>query len=32
VQDEAILQALREIGIDYGQGYAAGQPQPFIVQ
>jgi diguanylate cyclase (GGDEF)-like protein/PAS domain S-box-containing protein len=32
VQDEAILQALREIGIDYGQGYAAGQPQPFVVQ
>ncbi|MBL8540691.1 MAG: EAL domain-containing protein [Betaproteobacteria bacterium] len=32
VQDEAILQALREIGVDYGQGYAAGQPQPFVIQ
>lgn len=32
VQNEAILETLREIGVDYGQGYASGEPQPFVVQ
>jgi EAL domain-containing protein (putative c-di-GMP-specific phosphodiesterase class I) len=32
VQDEAILEKLREIGVDYGQGYASGEPQPFVIQ
>jgi diguanylate cyclase (GGDEF)-like protein/PAS domain S-box-containing protein len=27
VEDEAILQRLREIGVDYAQGYAIGRPQ-----
>ena len=31
VQNEAILEKLREIGVDYGQGYASGEPQPFVV-
>lgn len=29
VESEAILQALREIGVDYAQGYAVGKPKPF---
>lgn len=29
VESEAVLQALREIGVDYAQGYAIGKPQPF---
>ena len=29
VEDEAILAKLREIGIDYAQGYGIGRPQPF---
>lgn len=32
VQDEAILEKLREIGVDYGQGYASGEPKPFVIQ
>ena len=32
VQSEAILETLREIGVDYGQGYASGEPQPFVIQ
>jgi EAL domain-containing protein (putative c-di-GMP-specific phosphodiesterase class I) len=24
-----MLQALREIGVDYAQGYAVGKPKPF---
>lgn len=30
VESQAILEALREIGIDYAQGYALGRPQPFV--
>jgi EAL domain-containing protein (putative c-di-GMP-specific phosphodiesterase class I) len=29
VESEDILQALREIGVDYAQGYAVGKPKPF---
>ncbi|MDF3935596.1 EAL domain-containing protein [Pseudomonas citronellolis] len=29
VESVEILEALREIGIDYAQGYALGRPQPF---
>ncbi|MFT3814807.1 MAG: EAL domain-containing protein [Acidovorax sp.] len=29
VENDAILAALRDIGIDYAQGYAVGRPQPF---
>jgi EAL domain-containing protein (putative c-di-GMP-specific phosphodiesterase class I) len=29
VESEAILERLREIGVDYAQGYAVGKPQPF---
>jgi diguanylate cyclase (GGDEF)-like protein len=29
VESNEILQALREIGVDYGQGYAIGKPAPF---
>lgn len=29
VESEAILAALREIGIDFAQGYVLGRPQPF---
>ena len=29
VESEEILEALREIGIDYAQGYAVGRPLPF---
>jgi EAL domain-containing protein (putative c-di-GMP-specific phosphodiesterase class I) len=29
VESEEILQALREIGVDYAQGYAVGMPRPF---
>jgi diguanylate cyclase (GGDEF)-like protein len=29
VESSEILQALREIGVDYGQGYAIGKPAPF---
>ncbi|MET1083535.1 MAG: EAL domain-containing protein [Burkholderiales bacterium] len=32
VQSEAILETLREIGVDYGQGYASGEPRPFVIQ
>ena len=28
VENDAILQKLREIGVDYAQGYAIGRPQP----
>ena len=28
VDDPAVLQALRDIGIDYAQGYLLGKPQP----
>jgi EAL domain-containing protein (putative c-di-GMP-specific phosphodiesterase class I) len=31
VQSEAILEALREIGVDYGQGYASGEPRPLVI-
>jgi EAL domain-containing protein (putative c-di-GMP-specific phosphodiesterase class I) len=29
VESNEILQALREIGVDYAQGYAIGKPAPF---
>jgi diguanylate cyclase (GGDEF)-like protein len=29
VESQEILQALREIGVDYAQGYAIGKPRPF---
>jgi EAL domain-containing protein (putative c-di-GMP-specific phosphodiesterase class I) len=29
VESEDILQALREIGVDYAQGYAVEKPKPF---
>ena len=28
VENEAVLKKLREIGVDYVQGYAVGRPQP----
>ena len=28
VETEGILQKLREIGVDYAQGYGIGRPQP----
>jgi diguanylate cyclase (GGDEF)-like protein len=31
VESNEILQALREIGVDYGQGYAIGNPAPFEI-
>lgn len=30
IEDEAQLQALTEIGIDYGQGYHLGKPRPLL--
>jgi EAL domain-containing protein (putative c-di-GMP-specific phosphodiesterase class I) len=29
VESDGILRALREIGVDYAQGYAIGKPSPF---
>jgi EAL domain-containing protein (putative c-di-GMP-specific phosphodiesterase class I) len=29
VESKMILDALREIGVDYAQGYAIGKPSPF---
>ncbi len=29
VENDEILQALREIGVDYAQGYGVGRPEPF---
>jgi EAL domain-containing protein (putative c-di-GMP-specific phosphodiesterase class I) len=29
VESDEILDALREIGVDYAQGYAIGRPSPF---
>jgi len=29
VENDAILEALREIGVDYAQGYGVGRPEPF---
>ena len=29
VESDEILQALREIGVGYAQGYAIGRPEPF---
>ncbi|MDB5566614.1 MAG: domain S-box protein [Tardiphaga sp.] len=31
VESEEIIQALREIGVDYAQGYAVGRPEPFDI-
>ena len=28
VENDAILEVLREIGVDYAQGYGVGRPQP----
>jgi EAL domain-containing protein (putative c-di-GMP-specific phosphodiesterase class I) len=28
-ESDGIVQALREIGVDYAQGYAVQQPQPY---
>lgn len=30
VEDDAILAVLREIGVDYGQGYGLGKPRPLV--
>jgi len=29
VENDAILDAVREIGVDYAQGYGVGRPEPF---
>lgn len=29
VENDATIQALREIGVDYAQGYGVGRPEPF---
>ena len=31
VESDDILTALREIGVDYAQGYAVGRPEPLDV-
>lgn len=31
VENDAILEALREIGVDYAQGYGVGRPEPFDI-
>jgi EAL domain-containing protein (putative c-di-GMP-specific phosphodiesterase class I) len=31
VENAAILQKLREIGVDYAQGYAIERPRPLVV-
>ena len=31
VENDAILEKLREIGVDYGQGYALGEPEPLTM-
>ncbi|MDB5656655.1 MAG: hypothetical protein JWQ94_4268, partial [Tardiphaga sp.] len=31
VESEEIIEALREIGVDYAQGYAIGKPEPFDI-
>jgi diguanylate cyclase (GGDEF)-like protein len=31
VESEEIMQALREFGVDYAQGYAIGKPEPFDI-
>jgi EAL domain-containing protein (putative c-di-GMP-specific phosphodiesterase class I) len=31
VESEEIIDALREIGVDYAQGYAIGKPEPFDI-
>jgi EAL domain-containing protein (putative c-di-GMP-specific phosphodiesterase class I) len=30
VENEAILQALRLIGVDFAQGYGVARPQPLV--
>ena len=30
VEDSEIEAALREIGVDYAQGYGVGRPEPFV--
>jgi Amt family ammonium transporter len=32
VESPAILAKLRQIGVNYGQGYALGQPRPLELQ
>ena len=32
VENEAVLRRIQEIGVDYGQGYGLGKPQPLIDQ
>jgi EAL domain-containing protein (putative c-di-GMP-specific phosphodiesterase class I) len=29
VESDGILEKLREVGVDYAQGYAVGEPRPF---
>jgi EAL domain-containing protein (putative c-di-GMP-specific phosphodiesterase class I) len=29
VENDAIMEMLNEIGVDYGQGYGIGKPEPF---
>jgi EAL domain-containing protein (putative c-di-GMP-specific phosphodiesterase class I) len=31
VEDEATLKILREIGVDYAQGYLIGRPSPALL-
>jgi diguanylate cyclase (GGDEF)-like protein len=31
VENDAILEAVREIGVDYAQGYGVGRPEPFEI-
>jgi EAL domain-containing protein (putative c-di-GMP-specific phosphodiesterase class I) len=32
VEDDDILNRLKEIGVDYAQGYVLGRPEPFTLQ
>jgi EAL domain-containing protein (putative c-di-GMP-specific phosphodiesterase class I) len=32
VENAAVLKALRDIGVDFAQGYGVAKPRPFCVQ